>query len=85
MTLPTVKQVIAELRAGRAELCVWPRDGRGTLTYPKEYFLREIGVWVRANGAWYSADQGRGGLYPGIIDRWLIRRAVKHFEEGHRT
>lgn len=43
---------------------------------PLEIWLPSLSTWLRADGFSYNGDYGRPYVYPGLLQRWRIRRAV---------
>lgn len=76
----TVRDICRILREEpeKAERCVY--IGAYSRHVLNELWIEELGVWVDMDGRSLSGDYGRGKLYPGWLDRWRIRRAVKAWQ-----
>lgn len=75
--LPKVGQIVSFLREGYGDFVLqMPQRVR---VHPEEIWIPGLATWVRADGFSFCGDARRGYAYPGRIERWRIRRAVKVF------
>lgn len=75
--LPTVEEIVLVLGSpGAAERCIHIHRDRPAEPLP-EFWIERLGIWVREDGWSYSGDLARGYAYPGFLDRWRLRRALR--------
>jgi hypothetical protein len=75
--LPTVNEIITVLGMPGAAAQCWHIHRDKPRERLPEVWIERLGVWLREDGWSYSGDMARGYAYPGLIDRWRLRRAIR--------